>query len=93
MTGSGETRKERTIWHRVAVWREQAETVAEYMTKGRQVLVVGTVEARGYLDSEGAVQASLDVTAQRVVFLGGRGEELASVEVHDEGETIADIEF
>ena len=63
------------------------------MTKGRQVLVVGTVEARGYLDSEGAVQASLDVTAQRVVFLGGRGEELASVEVHDEGETIADIPF
>ena len=85
VTGSGENRKEKTIWHRVAVWREQAEIVAQYLAKGRQVLVVGTVEARGYLDSAGEPQASLEVTAQRVVFLGSRGEEVASVDVDRPG--------
>ena len=55
--------------------------------------MVGTVEAHGYLDSAGEVQASLEVTAQRVVFLGARGEEVASVAVHDQGEPLSDIPF
>lgn len=93
VTGSGENRREKTLWHRVAVWRDQAEIVSQYLTKGRSVLVVGTVEAHGYLDSDGEPQASLEVTAQRVVFLGARGEEVASVEVQDVGEPIADIPF
>ena len=93
VTGSGENRREKTIWHRVAVWREQAEIVSQYLSKGRQVLVVGTVEAHGYLDSDGQAQASLEVTAQRVIFLGGRGEEVASVAVHDQGEPLSDIPF
>ncbi|HLU11954.1 MAG TPA: single-stranded DNA-binding protein, partial [Oceanobacillus sp.] len=65
-------RKEKTTWWRVAVWGPQAETVSQYVSKGRQVMVIGTVEARAYLDQSGQPQASLELTARDVRFLGGR---------------------
>ena len=64
---------EKTLWVRITCWRKLAETVAQYLTKGRQVMVVGEIEeARGYLDQEGNARASLEVTAQTVRFLGQR---------------------
>ena len=67
------TKVEKTLWVSVTAWRKLAETVAQYLTKGRQVMVVGEIEeARGYLDKEGNARASLEVTAQTVRFLGQR---------------------
>lgn len=69
------TKADKTVWFRITCWRKLAETVAEYLTKGRQVMVVGEIEeARGYLDREGEARASLEVTAQTVRFLGQRRE-------------------
>lgn len=72
--GTGENRTEKTTWFRVAAWRQLAETVSQYLTKGRQVMVVGTVEARAYTDNSGQPAVSLDITARDIVFLGQRGE-------------------
>ncbi len=68
---SGE-RREKTTWYRVAVWGAQAETCNQYLSRGRQVLVVGTVSARGYTNNAGEAAASLDMRAQNVRFIGGR---------------------
>lgn len=66
--------REKTTWYRVAVWGRQAETVKQFVTKGRQVMVIGTVEARGYLDANNQPAASLELRARDVRFLGGREE-------------------
>ncbi len=63
--------QERTTWYRVAVWGQQAENCNTYLAKGRQVLVIGNVAARGYINNNGEAAASLDLTARSVQFLGG----------------------
>ena len=68
---SGE-RREKTTWYRVSVWGAQAETCNQYLSRGRQVLVTGTVSARGYTNNAGEAAASLDMRAQNVRFIGGR---------------------
>lgn len=65
-------RKEKTNWFRVAVWGPQAETCAQFLAKGRQVMVIGSIEARAYTDNAGQLQASLELTARDVRFLGNR---------------------
>lgn len=70
---------EKTTWFRVAVWNKQAETVSQYLSKGRQVLVIGEInEAKPFTDRDGNVRATLEVTAFTVRFLGGPGEHAAS---------------
>lgn len=74
-TGQDGQRQDKTTWFRVSVWNKQAEIVTQYLSKGRQVMVVGEVEeARVYTDREGNPRASLEVKAQSVRFLGQRGD-------------------
>ncbi len=65
--------REKTTWYRVAVWGRQAETCNQYLAKGRQVMVIGTVSARGYMNNNGEAAASLDLNAQTVRFLSSGG--------------------
>ena len=64
--------QEKTTWYRVAVWGNQAETCNTYLSRGRKVMVIGNVQARGYTNNNGEAAASLDLTARDVRFLGGR---------------------
>ena len=61
--------QEKTTWYRVAVWGNQAESCNTYLSKGRQVMVTGNVQARGYVNNNGEAVASLDLTARDVKFL------------------------
>jgi single-strand DNA-binding protein len=72
ISGQGENRTEKTVWFRVAAWRELGERCSQFLTKGRQVMVIGTVDARAYADNSGQPAASLELTARDVRFLGGR---------------------
>ncbi len=77
----GEQQKE-TTWFRVTVWGRQAETVNQYLKKGRSVLVEGRLNPdengnpRIWTSNDGQPRASFEVTAQTIRFLGGRGEEI-----------------
>ncbi|MCB0199777.1 MAG: single-stranded DNA-binding protein [Caldilineae bacterium] len=62
---------EETTWFRISAWRGLGETANQYLKKGRQVMVVGRVSARGYTAADGSPRASLDVTATDIKFLGG----------------------
>ena len=74
---SGEQRDE-TVWFRISVWGRQAETVSQYLRKGRQVLVEGNLvpddngNPRIWNRQDGSPAASFEVRAQTVRFLGGR---------------------
>ena len=65
-------RQERTEWHRVTVWGDQAENCSKYLSKGRSVYIEGRLQTRSY-DKDGQKHYATDVVADRVVFLGGGG--------------------
>jgi single-strand DNA-binding protein len=65
-------RQERTEWHRVTVWGDQAENCHKYLAKGRSVYVEGKLQTRSY-DKDGQKHYATDVVADRVVFLAGGG--------------------
>jgi single-strand DNA-binding protein len=67
-------RQERTEWHNVVVWGKQAETCGQYLSKGRQVFLEGSIRSRQYDDKDGNKRYITEVIAQRVQFLGSRGE-------------------
>ena len=66
---SGE-KKERTEWHRIVVWAKQAEIVGEYLRKGKQVYIEGSLQTRDWTDREGNKRYTTEVRAQRVQMLG-----------------------
>ena len=74
VTGTGDQKQERTTWFRVAAWRQLAESLAPYIAKGKQVMVVGSIDARAYADNAGQPAASLEITAREIRLLGSRGE-------------------
>ena len=71
---SGE-KKERTEWHRIVVWGKQAEIAGEYLRKGRQVYVEGSLQTREWTDREGNKRYTTEIRAQRFQMLGRRDEQ------------------
>ena len=65
-------RQEKTEWHRVVVWGKQAETLQEFLLKGRQVYVEGRLQTRKWDDRDGNTRYTTEVRADRVVLLGRR---------------------
>jgi single-strand DNA-binding protein len=66
-------RQERTEWHRVTVWGDQAEHCQKYLRKGRSVYIEGRLQTRSWDDKTGQKRYTTEVVADRVVFLGGQG--------------------
>ncbi len=66
-------RQERTEWHNIVVWGKQGETCGQYLAKGRQVFVEGSIRSRSYDDKSGNKRYVTEIVAQRVRFLGGGG--------------------
>ena len=58
----------------VTVWRNLAEHVAKYCTKGSKVAVSGSVQIRTYEDNQGIKRTAVDVIGQEVEFLSKAGE-------------------
>jgi single-strand DNA-binding protein len=65
--------QERTEWHRVTVWGDQAENCNKYLSKGRSVYIEGRLQTRSWDDKHGNKRYTTDVVAERVKFLGGGG--------------------
>lgn len=64
-------KQERTEWHRVVVWGRQAETVAKYLRKGREVHVIGQIQTREWEGEDGQTRYTTEIKARDVTFLGG----------------------
>ena len=65
-------RQERTEWHRVVLWGKQAESLSEYLTKGRPIYVEGRLQTRQWDDRDGNKRYTTEIRSDRVVLLGGR---------------------
>lgn len=75
-TTGGEQREE-TMWFNISAWGRIGETCNQYLTKGRQVYLEGTLSNRIYQGNDGQPRISNDVRATDVQFLsqGGAGME------------------
>src|SRR5258708_1828166 len=66
-------KQERTEWHNIDIWGKQAETLTEYLRKGKQVYVEGRLQTDEYTDKEGIKRKSTKIRGDRIVLLGGGG--------------------
>ena len=58
----------------ITVWRSTAENCAKYLTKGRKVAVVGSLQSRTYEDKDGKKRTVLEVVGEDVEFLSSKSE-------------------
>ena len=68
---SGEM-KEATEWHRVAFNGRLAEIVGQYLRKGSQVYVEGSLRTRKWTDKEGQEKYTTEIRADQMQMLGSR---------------------
>lgn len=66
--------QERTEWHRVKAFGRLAEIMGEYLKKGRQVYIEGSLRTEKYTDKNGVEKYSTDIIADEMQMLGGMGE-------------------
>jgi single-strand DNA-binding protein len=66
--------QDRTEWHRVKFFGKLAEIAGEYLKKGRQVYIEGSIRSSKYTDKEGVERWSTDIIANNMQMLGGREE-------------------
>jgi single-strand DNA-binding protein len=64
--------KDETDWHNITLWRQ--ENLANYLTKGKQVYVEGSLRTRSYEDKDGQKKYTTEVVVDEIILLGGRGE-------------------
>jgi len=69
---------EDTVFVPITVWAKQAEVCAEFLKKGRPVLIGGRLRQERWLSKDGSKRSRLTVTAQIVRFLGKSAKEMDS---------------
>lgn len=68
-------KQEKTEWHRAVLWAKQAESLSQYLVKGKQIYLEGRLQTRSYDDKDGVKKYSTEIRVDRVVLLGGGGGE------------------
>lgn len=64
---------DRTEWHRIVLLGKQAESLQDYLKKGKQIYVEGRLETRSWDDKDGQKRYTTEIVADRIQLLGGGG--------------------
>ncbi len=72
-------KQERTEWHRVKLFGKLAEIAGEYLKKGRQVYIEGSLRTDKYTDKDGVERYSTDIIASEMQMIGGSPSDSAGV--------------
>jgi len=67
-------KQERTEWHNVSIFGKLAEIAAEYLKKGSQVYLEGSIRTDKYTDKQGVEKYSTKIIAHEMQMLGGRND-------------------
>ena len=65
---------EKPNYFSITVWGNQGESCAQYLSKGRPVAVDGRLDWREYQANDGTKREAIEIVADSVQFLGGRGD-------------------
>ncbi len=71
---TGEQQK-RTEWHNIIAWNKLAEICGQYLTKGKQIYIEGSIRSRQWDDKQtGQKRTAYEIIAQRMQMLGSRSD-------------------
>jgi single-strand DNA-binding protein len=65
-------KQERTEWHNIVLFEKLAEIAAEYLRKGSQVYIEGSLRTRKWQDKEGKDRYTTEIVGRDMQMLGGR---------------------
>ena len=85
-------RQEKTEWIRCVLWGKQAESLQEYLVKGKQILVMGRMQTRKWDDKDGVTKYTTEIKVDRVTLLGGGSGSGARRGGHEEGSSAGDVD-
>jgi single-strand DNA-binding protein len=68
----GGQKQEKTEWHRIVVWGKMAESLKDYLIKGKQIYVEGRLQTREW-EKDGVKRYTTEIRSDRIVLLGGGG--------------------
>jgi len=70
---SGEQQK-RTEWHNIVAWSKLAEICGEYLTKGKQVYIEGSIRSRQWEGQDKVKRTSYEIIARQMQMLGSKAD-------------------
>jgi len=73
-------KKERTEWHKIVAWRRLGEICGEYLAKGKQVYIEGSLQTREWQDQDGNRRWTTEIVADAMQMLGSPGQAPSSFE-------------
>jgi single-strand DNA-binding protein len=59
-----------TQWHRITAWGKTAEIIEKYVTKGKEIAVVGKLSYKTYDDKNGIKQYATEITVSEIQLFG-----------------------
>ena len=75
---------ERTTWHNITVFGKMGQSIANYLTKGKQIFLEGKIRTSSYDDKDGVKRYRTDIVATNIVLLGAKGAG-SGAEITEEG--------
>ena len=73
-TNKGGEKESRTEWHRIVAWGRLGEICGEYLSKGSQVYIEGSLQTNEWEDQEGNKRKTTEIRAWRMQMLGSRAQ-------------------
>lgn len=67
-------KQQRTEWHNIVAWNKLAEICGEYLTKGKQVYIEGSIQSRQWEDKSGNKRTTYEIVARQMTMLGSRAD-------------------
>ncbi len=64
--------KSQTEWHRIVAFRRLGEICGEYLSKGKQVYIEGSLQTREWEDKDGNRRWTTEIVAREMQMLGSR---------------------
>jgi single-strand DNA-binding protein len=68
-------RQQKTEWHRIVVWGKAAESLNDFLKKGKQIGVEGRLQTREWTDKDGHKRYTTEIKSDHITLLGGGGGE------------------
>ncbi len=63
-----------TEWHTIVAWSKLAEICGEYLTKGKQVYIEGSIRSRQWDDQSGNKRTAYEIVARQMTMLGSKAD-------------------
>ncbi len=79
---NAQTGQQETDFFNIVAWRQLAELCSRYLTKGRKVAVLGSIQTRTYEAQDGSKRSAFDIVADEVEFLSSQQSGAPSSEYH-----------